>query len=104
MPALEEKRPIARGHAAVGVPGGVADAIRLGLDDAAAHDACGQHPPDHLADEETSEPGGINGQLRPIQHAKARFSHGLWPSAGNVSRSFEDGQATHSVDQIEKPA
>ena len=25
-----------------------------------------------------ADPDGINGQLRPIQHAKARFSHRLW--------------------------
>ena len=89
--ALEEKRPVARGHAAPGVPGGVADVIRLGLDDTAAHDASGQHAPEHLADQKTREPDGIDGQLRPIEHAKACFSHGLCPSAGKltVSRSFE---------------
>jgi len=27
---------------------------------------------------EKGDGDGINGQLRPIQHAKARFSHGLW--------------------------
>ena len=36
-----------------------------------------QHPPQHLADQETREPDGIDGQLPTIEHAKARFSHVL---------------------------
>ena len=71
VPALEEKRPIARGDAAIGVTRGVADAIGLGLDDAAARHAFGQYPHEHFADEKTSELGGVDGQLRPIQHARA---------------------------------
>ncbi len=42
VPALEEKSPIARGNAAIGVTRGVADAVCLGLDDAAARHAFGQ--------------------------------------------------------------
>jgi hypothetical protein len=38
-----------------GVPGGVADDIRLGLDDAAAGDAFGHLPHQNLADEKASE-------------------------------------------------
>ena len=44
VPALEKKRPVTRRHPAIGVPGGVADDIRLGLDDAAAGDAFGYLP------------------------------------------------------------
>src|SRR5208282_2879844 len=72
VPALEEKRPIARGHAAIGVTRGVADAIRLGLDNAAARYAFGQHPHEDFADEKTSELSGIDGQLCPAQYARAR--------------------------------
>src|SRR6185312_17144318 len=34
--ALEEQRTIARGHASIGVPGGIADHIGFGLDNATA--------------------------------------------------------------------
>ena len=44
MPALEKERPITRRHPAIGVPGGVAGDICLGLDDAAADDAFGYLP------------------------------------------------------------
>src|SRR5208282_5017244 len=73
VPALEEKRAIARGDAAVGVTGGVADAVCLGLDDAAARRAFGQNPHQHFADEKTRKLSGIDGQLRPVQHARARY-------------------------------
>ena len=64
MPALEKERPITRRHPAVGVPRGVADDIRLGLDDAAAGDAFGHLPHQYLADEITSERDRIDRQLR----------------------------------------
>jgi hypothetical protein len=49
---------------AVGVSRGVADDIRLGLDDAAAGDAFGHLPHQYLADEITSERDRIDRQLR----------------------------------------
>jgi hypothetical protein len=64
MPALEKERPITRRHPAVGVSRGVADNICLGLDDAAAGDAFGRLPHQHLADEITSERDCIDRQLR----------------------------------------
>ena len=69
MSALEEKRPIARGHAAIGVPREVADDIGLGLDDAARPPPSFERPDEHLADEKARELGGIDGQLRPVQRA-----------------------------------
>src|SRR6185437_16824646 len=53
--ALEEKRAIARGHAAIGVTRGVADDIGLGLHDAAARRAFGPCPHDELAQKKTGE-------------------------------------------------
>ena len=61
--ALKEKRPIARGHAAIGVTCEVADGICLGLDDAAARHAFAQYPDEQFANEKTSKLGGIDGQL-----------------------------------------
>src|SRR5277367_955560 len=68
--ALEEERPIARGYAAIGVTRGIADAICLGLNDAAGRHAFRQHPHEHFADEKTSELDGIDGHLSPLQHAR----------------------------------
>lgn len=64
MPAFEKERPITRRHPAVGVPRGVTDDIRLGLDDAAAGDAFSHLPHQYLADEITSERDRIDRQLR----------------------------------------
>jgi len=44
-----------------------------GLDDAAARRAFGQYPHEQFADEKTSELGGIDGQLCPVQHARAHY-------------------------------
>jgi len=63
MPALEKERPITRRHPAVGMPRGVTDDIRLGLDNAAAGDASGHLPHEYLADEITSERDRIDRQL-----------------------------------------
>jgi hypothetical protein len=63
MPTLEKERTITRGHPAVGMPRGVADDIRLGLDDAAAGDAFGHLPHQYFADEITSERDRIDRQL-----------------------------------------
>jgi hypothetical protein len=70
--ALEEKRLIARGDAAIRVTRGVADGICLGLDDTAARHAFGQFPDEHFADEKTSQLDGIDRQFCSIQHARAR--------------------------------
>jgi hypothetical protein len=59
--ALEEKRAITVGYAAIGVTRGVADVICLGLDDAAARRAFGQYPHEQFADEKTRELDGIDG-------------------------------------------
>ena len=64
MPTLEKQRTVAPRHPPVAVPGGVADDIRLGLDDAAAGDAFGQLPHQHLADEIAGERLRIDRQLR----------------------------------------
>ena len=64
MSALEKERAIARRHAPIGVPGGVADDIGLGLDNAAAGDAFRQFPHQQLADEKAGERGRIDRQLR----------------------------------------
>ena len=65
MSALEEQRAIARRHAPIGVPGGVADDIGLRLDNAAACRAFGQFPHQELADEKAGERGGVDRQRRP---------------------------------------
>jgi hypothetical protein len=51
---------------------GVADVIGLGLDDATARHAFGQYTHEQFADETTSELDGIDGQLCPVQHARAQ--------------------------------
>ena len=72
MPALEKKHPITRGDATIGMTRGVADDIGFGLDDAPGRHALGQHPHHDFADEKTSKLTGIDGQFRPIQHARGR--------------------------------
>ena len=52
---------------------GVADDIRLGLDDAAAGDAFGCLPHQYLADEITSERDRIDRQLRTRERWMATF-------------------------------
>ena len=58
------KRPVTRRHPAVGVPRGVADDIRLGLDNTTAGDALRQLPHQYLANEIAGERDRINRQLR----------------------------------------
>ena len=87
VPGLEKQRTIARGHPPVGVPGGIPDNIRLGLNDTAADDAFRQHPHQHFANEivrqirpyRSASPSGrapealrgVRISARPIAHAKA---------------------------------
>src|ERR1700693_3953740 len=78
MSTLEKQRTITPGHPPVGVPGGVADDIRLGLNNTTAGDAFGQHPHQHLANEIAGERFRINRQFRARErrmaiHAAARF-------------------------------
>jgi hypothetical protein len=80
------------------VPRGVADDIRLGLDDPAAGDAFGHLPHQHLADEITSERDRIDRQLCARERwmailMPARFQgirsqygeRGRWPARPNIS-------------------
>ncbi len=71
MPALEKERPITRRHPAVGVARGVADDIRLGLDDTAAGQTLSRFPHQYLADEITSERDRIDRQLRTRERRMA---------------------------------
>ena len=59
MPALEEKRVIARSDAAIGVTRGVANGISLGLDDAPGRHAFGRFSHEHFTDEKPSELPGV---------------------------------------------
>ena len=68
---VREKCPIAWGDAAKGVSRGVADGIRLGLDDAPARPAFRERPHEHFPDEKTSELAGIDWHLCPLQHTQA---------------------------------
>lgn len=63
VPPLEKQRTVAPGHPAVGVSGGVADDIRLGLDDTTAGDAFRQLPHHDLADQIAGESSRIDRQL-----------------------------------------
>ena len=83
MPALEKERPITRRHPAVGMPRGVADDIRLGLDDAAAGHTFGHLPHQYLADQITSERDRIDRQLR----TRERWMATLMPARFQPVRS-----------------
>src|SRR6185503_16651567 len=56
---LQKQRAVARGHPAIGMPGGIADDIRLGLNNEAAHDAFRQLAHHYLPDEIAGKCGGI---------------------------------------------
>ena len=71
MPTLEKQRPITPSHPPVGVPGGVADDIRLGLDNTTAGDAFRQLPHHYLANEIAGERDRINRQLRASKRQMA---------------------------------
>jgi len=83
MPALEKERPITRRHPAIGVPRGVADDIRLGLDDAAAGGAFGHLPHQNLADQKASERDRLERQLR----TRERWMATLMPARFQCIRS-----------------
>jgi hypothetical protein len=72
------RRSITPGHPPVGVPGGVADDIRLRFNNAIAGDAFRQLPHQYFAKEIAGERDRINWQLRASErqmafHAVARF-------------------------------
>src|SRR5271166_2904049 len=64
VPPLEKQRTITPSHPPVGMPGGVADDIRLGLNDTTAGDAFGHLPHQYLANETAGERDRIDRQLR----------------------------------------
>src|SRR5436190_13120901 len=68
---LEKQRTITPSYPPVGVPGGVADDIRLGLNNTTAGDALGQLPHQYLANEITGERGRIDRQLRASERQRA---------------------------------
>ena len=70
--AENSHQPFRRRERAMQRTRGVADAVCLGLDDAAAGHAFGPSPQEHFADEKTSELSGIDGHLCPVQHARER--------------------------------
>ena len=63
VPTLQKQRAVARRHPPIAVPSGVADNIRLGLDNPPADDAFRQLPHHHLADEITGQRLRIDRQL-----------------------------------------
>lgn len=70
--ALEEERPVSRGHAAIGVTREVTYGIRLGLDDTATRHALSERPHQHFANRKPSKLLGIDRQLRSVRHARGR--------------------------------
>jgi hypothetical protein len=84
VPRSRKSARLLGGHPAVGVTPGVADVICLGLDDAAARRAFGQYPHEQFADEKTSELGGIDGQLCPVQ-----------PSGRTIAAQISSIRSTH---------
>ena len=88
VPVREEECSIARCHAAPGVAGGIADLIRLGFDDTAAHHAFGQNSNNHFTDQKSRHLDGIDRQLRPFQQARERHGRaGVSPSAQPIARA-----------------
>lgn len=73
---VEKQRTITPSHPPVDAPGGVADDIRLGLNNTTAGDAFGRLPHQDLANQIAGERDRINRQLRtserPIALAAAR--------------------------------
>src|SRR5436190_13268665 len=68
---LEKQRTITPSYPPVGVPGGVADDIRLGLNNTTAGDAFGQLPHQYLANEIAGERDRIERQLRTSERQMA---------------------------------
>ena len=68
---LEKQRTITPSHPPIGVPGSVADDIRLGLNNTTAGNAFRQLPHQYLANEIASERDRINRQLRASERQMA---------------------------------
>ncbi len=73
---LEKQRTITLSHPPIGVPGGVADDIRLGLNNTTAGDAFRQLPHQYLANEIAGERDRINRQLRASERAADGHPYG----------------------------
>jgi len=71
VPRFEKQRTITPSHPPVGVPGGVADDISLGLNNTTAGDAFRQLPHQHRANEIAGERDRINRQLRASERQTA---------------------------------
>src|SRR5207248_3809163 len=71
VPTLEKQRTITPCHPAVGVPRGVADDIRLGLDNTTAGGAFRHLPHQYLANQIAGESDRINRQLRASERRTA---------------------------------
>src|SRR5258708_35770497 len=71
VPAVEKQRTITPGHSPVGMPRGIADDIRLGLNNTTADDAFGQLTHQYLPDQIAGERDRINWQLRASEQRVA---------------------------------
>ncbi len=94
VPTLEKQRAITRGHPPEGVPGGVADDIRLGLNDTTADDTFRQLSHQHLADEIAGQSDRIDRQLqaserRTTMPRRPSFRTSARPIARARSRRLE---------------
>src|SRR5271165_2145436 len=75
------------GDAAIGVPGGVADGIRLGLNNTTAGDAFRQLPHQYLVNETAGERDRINRQLRASEQMAILTAPGFRASAQPIARA-----------------
>src|ERR1700732_2820021 len=93
---LEKQRTITPSYPPVGVPGGVADDIRLGLNNSTAGDAFGQLPHQYLANEIAGERDRIDRQLRASERAMGiRATHCAREGPGsNASPKYWVSRAT----------
>ena len=71
-------------------------------------DAFGQYPHEHFADEKTSELSGIDGHLRPVQHARARAMsrrfHPIRSTQGAREGPGSNGSAKYWVSRAALPS
>src|SRR5262249_42608978 len=95
VPALEKERPVTRRHPAEGVPRGVADDIRLDLDDAAAGDALGHLSHQYLADEIASETVSTGRSARESGGWPPLCRSGFSASARPIARVKAPAQTDH---------
>src|ERR1043165_1603446 len=81
-----EQRAITRGHPREGMPGGIAQDVRLGLDHTTAGDTFGQFPHEYFANEMTGERDRVTRQLRASER--------------RVAHSFGGQASRHSLDPL----